>query len=98
MNASRRHTWLRRARIAWVLLSLALHGWAVGIGYLVAGIESAGVTAVLPVISWFRWALVLPDELGSVRGAFTGGLFAWLVATALLVTVRRLVYELGRRD
>jgi hypothetical protein len=55
-------------------------------------------TALLPVISWFRLAMTLPDELSLMRNAFTTSLLAWVGCGLLLITVRRLNRALHRSD
>ena len=63
--------------VAWLLFSATIHFWAVLIANRIT--ESGfGVlsTALLPVISWFRLALTLPDEFSLVRKAFTASLLA----------------------
>ena len=88
----------RAGWITWLLFTLVLHVWAVMIAYHVTGTEGGVFTAILPVFSWFRWALTMPDDLKAIQNAFTVSLFTWLISTSLLITARRLSHELRRRD
>ena len=85
--------------VAWLLFSVTIHFWAIlivnRIPELGAGVLS---TALLPVISWFRLALTLPDEFSLMRNAFTTSLIAWVGCWVLLMTVRCLNRTLPGSD
>jgi hypothetical protein len=85
--------------VAWLLFSVTIHLWAILIVNRIP--ESGGgvlSTALLPVISWFRLALTLPDEFSLMGNAFTTSLMAWAGCGLLLVAVRRISRTFPRSD
>jgi hypothetical protein len=83
----------------WGLFAASIYLWAILVADRIP--ESGGgtlSTALLPVISWFRLVLTLPDEFSLVRIAFTTSLFACMGYGLLLMSVRRLHPALQRSD
>jgi hypothetical protein len=83
----------------WGLFAVTIHLWATLIAGRVPG-SGGGMlsTALLPVISWFRLALTLPDEFSLMRNAFATSLIAWMGCGILLIAVRRLHPPLQRSE
>jgi hypothetical protein len=85
--------------VAWFLFSVAIHFWAI---LIASRIPESGArvlsTALLPVISWFRLALILPDRCSLMRNAFAASLLAWLGCLILLIADRRFKHALHRSD
>jgi hypothetical protein len=91
MDSACHRTIHRIGWVVWLLFSATIHFWAILIAIRIPG-SGGGIlsTALLPVISWFRLALTLPDEFSLMRNAFTTSLLAWMGCGILLLAVRRL--------
>ncbi len=83
----------------WSLFAVTIHFWAILIADRIPGSGGGTLsTALLPVISWFRLVLTLPDEFSLMRNAFTTSLLAWMGCGILLIAVRRLHPALHRSN
>ena len=90
MDSARHRTIHRVGWGLWVLFAAAIHLWAILIADRIPASIGVLETALLPVISWFRLALALPDEFSLMRNAFTTSLLGWMGCGILLIAVRRI--------
>lgn len=99
MDSARHRTIHRIGWTIWGLFAAVIHLWAILIADRIPG-SGGGVvsTALLPVISWFRLALTLPDEFSLMRNAFATSLVAWMGCGILLMAVRRIHPALQRSN
>jgi hypothetical protein len=99
MDSARHRTIHRIGWAIWGLFAATIHLWAIFISDRIPG-SGGGVfsTALLPVISWFRLALTLPDEFSLMRNAFATSLLAWVGSGILLIAVRRIHRALRRSN
>jgi hypothetical protein len=98
MDSARHRTIHRIGWGVWLLFSATIHFWAVLIAMRIPDSGGATSTAFLPVISWLRLVLTLPDEFSPMRNAFTISLLAWMGCGLLLITVCRLNRTIRRSD
>ena len=99
MDSARHRTIHRIGWTIWGLFAAVIHLWAILIADRIP--QSGGgtlSTALLPVISWFRVVLTLPDEFSLMRNAFATSLLAWVGCGILLIAVRRLNRTILRSD
>jgi hypothetical protein len=99
MDSARHRTIHRIGWTIWGLFASVIHLWAILIAVRIPGSGGGTLsTALLPVISWFRLAMTLPEEFSLMRNAFTTSLLAWVGCGILLNAVRRIHPALRRSN